>query len=69
MAKHRLRNSIRSIFGSHIDSENDEQLKGSKIGDFLYQDNVNPYVYFRCGRVFCAVKFNGNNWLKINVKF
>lgn len=69
MAKHRLRNSIRSIFGSHLDSENDEQLKGAKIGDFLYQDNVNPYIYFRCSRrVFCAVKYNGNNWPKINVK-
>jgi RecA/RadA recombinase len=36
MTKHRLRDSIKSLFGSHIDSENDEQLKGDKIGIFYY---------------------------------
>lgn len=34
MTKHRLRDSIESLFGSHIDSENNEQLKGDKIGIF-----------------------------------
>ena len=34
MTKRRLRDSIKSFFGSHIDSENDEQLKGAKIGIF-----------------------------------
>lgn len=30
MAKHRFRDSIKSLFGSHIDSEAGEQLKGTK---------------------------------------
>jgi hypothetical protein len=34
MTKRHLRDSIKSFFGSHIDSENDEQLKGAKIGIF-----------------------------------
>lgn len=32
MGKHRLRNRIKSIVGSHIDPDEDEQLKGSNIG-------------------------------------
>lgn len=32
MKKHRFRVSIKSLFGSHIDPEKDEELKGTKIG-------------------------------------
>ncbi|XP_050377015.1 COP1-interactive protein 1-like isoform X1 [Argentina anserina] len=31
MRKHRFRDSMKSLFGSHIDAEKDEQLKGTKI--------------------------------------
>ncbi|GLT78128.1 hypothetical protein SLA2020_496740 [Shorea laevis] len=31
MRKHRFRESMKSFFGSHVDPEKDEQLKGSKI--------------------------------------
>lgn len=34
MPKQRFRDSIKSLFGSHIDSENDKQIKGGKIGIF-----------------------------------
>lgn len=37
MTRHHWRESIKSFFGSHIDPEKEEQLRGSKTGDFLYQ--------------------------------
>lgn len=33
MMKRQFRESIKSFFGSHIDPEKDEQLKGNKIGN------------------------------------
>ena len=32
MVKHRLRDSMKSLFRSHIDPEKEEQLKGAKRG-------------------------------------
>ena len=34
MKKHRFRDSMKSLFGSHIDAEKDEQRKGTKIGKY-----------------------------------
>lgn len=35
MPKHRLRESIKTFFGSHVDPEKDEELKGTKTGILL----------------------------------
>jgi hypothetical protein len=35
--KHHFQESLKSLFGSHIDPEKDEQLKETKTGDFFYQ--------------------------------
>lgn len=35
MTKHRFREKVKSFFGSHVDPEKDEELKGTKAGIHL----------------------------------
>lgn len=35
MRKHRIRDSIKSLFESHVDREKHEELKGTRSGEFL----------------------------------
>jgi hypothetical protein len=35
--KRHFQESLKSLFGSHIDPEKDEQLKETKTGDLFYQ--------------------------------
>lgn len=37
MVKHRLRESIKSLFGSHIDPNKEEQLHVAKAGTIFYE--------------------------------
>ena len=39
MTKSRRRDSIKSLLWTHMDPGRDEQLQGTKIGDFLYPSN------------------------------
>lgn len=41
MPKHRLRESIKTFFGSHIDPGKDEELKGTKTGILLRTGHMN----------------------------
>jgi len=38
MVKHRFRESIKSLFGSHIDSNKEEQLQEAKAGTIFMKD-------------------------------
>lgn len=43
--------------GSHIDSENDEELKGTKIGDLLYENIVSLNIWSGESVFFEKIKF------------